>query len=246
VLGSSGTWPGPGRATCGYLVSHDGSHLWLDAGSGTFARLQQSIRVDQMTGIVISHGHPDHFSDMLMCFYARRYGGLGEPGLPVFSPPDFIEKAALLVQEEGVKVLQEDLAFNLLADGDEFSIGPFNVRAFQMVHVGVQALGYRIEADGIVLAYSGDAGESENLVELAREADLFLCEATYQESSTMFPFHLSARQAGEHATKAGAKRLMLTHIVPTLDTTVSIAEASEVFDGPVLAADEGSVVEITA
>jgi ribonuclease BN (tRNA processing enzyme) len=227
-------------------VSHDGSHLWLDAGSGTFARLQQSIRVDQMTGIVISHGHPDHFSDMLMCFYARRYGGLGEPGLPVFSPPDFIEKAALLVQEEGVKVLQEDLAFNLLADGDEFSIGPFNVRAFQMVHVGVQALGYRIEADGIVLAYSGDAGESANLVELAREADLFLCEATYQESSTMFPFHLSARQAGEHATKAGAKRLMLTHIVPTLDTTVSIAEASEVFDGPVSAADEGSVVEITA
>ena len=99
VLGSSGTWPGPGRATCGYLVSHDGAHLWLDAGSGTFARLQERIRVDQMTAIVISHGHPDHFSDMLMCFYARRYGGLGDPErfqrlAEVFLGPELLEVRA--------------------------------------------------------------------------------------------------------------------------------------------------------
>ena len=246
VLGSSGTWPGPGRATCGYLLSHEGAHLWLDAGAGTFSRLQQWIRVDQMTGIVISHGHPDHFSDMLMCFYARRYGGLGDPGLPVYSPPDFTDKAALLVAEEGMKVLLEDFAFTPLHDGDEFTIGPFVVRAFEMVHVGVEALGYRIQAGGVTLAYSGDAGPASNLEELARDADLFLCEATYQESNAMYPFHLSARQAGERAAKAGAKRLMLTHIVPTLDPAVSVAEASQVFDGPVSAADEGSVVEITA
>ena len=246
VLGSSGTWPGPGRATCGYLLSHEGAHLWLDAGAGTFSRLQQWIRVDQMTGIVISHGHPDHFSDMLMCFYARRYGGLGEPGLPVFSPSDFTDKAALLVAEEGMKVLYEDFAFTALKDGDEFTIGPFEVEALKMLHVGVEALGYRIRAGGVLFAYSGDAGPSDNLVEVARDADLFLCEATYQEANSKFPFHASARQAGEHATKAGAKRLMLTHIVPTLDPAVSIAEAAEVFAGPVSAAEEGTVVEITS
>jgi ribonuclease BN (tRNA processing enzyme) len=195
---------------------------------------------------VISHGHPDHFSDMLMCFYARRYGGLGDPGLPVYCPPDFTDKAALLVAEEGMKVLYEDFAFTAVHDGDEFTVGPFAIEAFEMIHVGVQAFGYRIAAGGVTLAYSGDAGPASNLSELARDADLFLCEATYQESNTMFPFHLSARQAGEHAAKAGAKRLMLTHIVPTLDPAVSIAEASQVFDGPVSTADEGSVVEITA
>ena len=89
-----------------------------------------------MTGIVISHGHPDHFSDMLMCFYARRYGGLGEPGLPVFSPSDFTDKAALLVAEDGVKVLHEDFAFTALKDGDEFTIGPFEIQAIEMVHIG--------------------------------------------------------------------------------------------------------------
>jgi len=182
----------------------------------------------------------------LMCFYARRYGGLGEPGLPVFSPSDFTDKAALLVAEDGVKVLHEDFAFTALKDGDEFTIGPFEIQAIEMVHIGGEALGYRIRAGGVLLSYSGDAGPSDNLVEVARDADLFLCEATYQEANSKFPFHSSARQAAEHATKAGAKRLMLTHIVPTLDPAVSVAEAAEVFAGPVSAAEEGTVVEITS
>ena len=213
ILGSSGTWPGPGRATCGYLLSHEGAHLWVDAGSGTFARLQQWIRVDQMTGIVISHGHPDHFSDMLMCFYARRYGGLGDPGLPVFSPPDFTDKAALLVAEEGMKVLLEDFAFTAMHDGDEITIGPFAVTAFEMVHVGVEALGYRIQAGGLTLAYSGDAGPSDNLVELARDADLFVAEATLERGDDDGPLrgHLAPDEAAAAAEAAGAKRLLLTH-----------------------------------
>ena len=203
VLGSSGTWPGPGRATCGYLLSHEGAHLWLDAGAGTFSRLQQWIRVDQMTGIVISHGHPDHFSDMLMCFYARRYGGLGDPGLPVFSPSDFTDKAALLVAEEGMKVLYEDFAFTALHDGDEFTIGPFEIKAIEMVHVGVEALGYRIRAGGVLFAYSGDGGPSDNLVEVARDADLFLCEATYQEGEHDVPVPFERPASGRARREGG-------------------------------------------
>jgi ribonuclease BN (tRNA processing enzyme) len=103
-----------------------------------------------------------------------------------------------------MKVLYEDFAFTALHDGDEFTIGPFEIKAIEMVHVGVEALGYRIRAGGVLFAYSGDAGPSDSLVEVARDADLFLCEATYQESNQV-PFHSSARQAGEHA-KAGAKR----------------------------------------
>jgi ribonuclease BN (tRNA processing enzyme) len=182
---------------------------------------------------------------MLMCFYARRYGGLGPPGLPVFSPPTSPTRPRCSSRKRDEGPVR-GLRVHGLHDGDEFTIGPFEVKAIEMVHVGVEALGYRIRAGGVLFAYSGDGGPSDNLVEVARDADLFLCEATYQEGNTMFPFHSSARQAGEHAAKAGAKRLMLTHIVPTLDPAVSIAEASAVFDGPVSAADEGSVVAITA
>ena len=82
MLGTSGTWPPAGGATCGYLVSHDGTHLWVDAGTGTFANLQEHIAIADMSAILITHGHPDHFVDMLPCFYARHYGGFGEPGIP--------------------------------------------------------------------------------------------------------------------------------------------------------------------
>ena len=206
VLGSSGTWPGPGRATCGYLLSHEGAHLWLDAGAGTFSRLQQWIRVDQMTGIVISHGHPDHFSDMLMCFYARRYGGLGAPGLPVFSPSDFIDKAALLVAEEGMKVLYEDFAFTALKDGDEFTIGPFEVEAIEMV--ARRRAGARLPDPRRAASCSRTPATRALRTTSWRwraTRTCSSCEATYQEANSKFPFH-SERPAGRRARDEGRAR----------------------------------------
>ena len=80
VLGAQGTWPGPGGECCGYLVSHDGFHLWMDAGTGTFSRLQEQVPVGDVGSVLISHGHADHFIDMIPAFYARHYGRLGSPG----------------------------------------------------------------------------------------------------------------------------------------------------------------------
>ena len=88
---------------------------------------------------------------------------------------------------------------------------------FDMTHIGVNAVGYRVETGGAVLAYTGDSGPCEAVIEMARDADLLVAEATYQDSSSQAFFHMSATQAAEHATAAGARRLMLTHILPTLD-----------------------------
>jgi ribonuclease BN (tRNA processing enzyme) len=239
ILGASGTWPPAGGATCGNLVSQDGTHVWLDAGTGTFAELQKYIAVDEMAAIVITHGHPDHFVDAVPCFYARHYGGLAAGGLPFYSPDGFVDLMSLLVSENGKNVMSEAYAFTTVHPGDEFRVGPFSIRAFEMAHVGVQALGFRIEAGGTVLAYTGDSGPSQAVIEMARDADVFMSEASYQDASTLLPFHLSARQAAEHAKAAGAKKLILTHILPNLDAEVSLAEARSVFDGPIEIAVQG-------
>jgi ribonuclease BN (tRNA processing enzyme) len=244
VLGSSGTWPPAGGATCGYLVSHEDTHIWLDAGTGTFANLQKHVEVRDLAAIVITHGHPDHFVDVVPAFYARFYGGLGDPGLPFYSPEGFTNLLSLLVSEDGRDVMGKAYAFTTLHDGDRIRIGSLDIRAFEMAHVGVNALGYRIEAGGVVLAYTGDTGPSDAVVELARGADVLMAEASYQDSSNLLPFHLSARQAAEHAKRAGAGRLLLTHILPTLDPAVSLAEARAVFDGPVEIAEQGMTTVI--
>jgi ribonuclease BN (tRNA processing enzyme) len=244
VLGSSGTWPPAGGATCGYLLSHDGVHIWLDAGTGTFANLQQHIQINDIAAIVITHGHPDHFVDVVPAFYARYYGGLGESGLPFYAPEGFTNVLSLLVSEDGRDVMGEAYAFSTLRGGDSVQVGPFDVRAFEMRHVGVEALGYRIEAGGAVFAYTGDTGPSDTVVEMARDADVLMAEASYQDSSNLLPFHLSARQAAEHAKAAGVGRLLLTHILPTLDPAVSLAEARSAFDGPVEIAEQGMTTVI--
>jgi ribonuclease BN (tRNA processing enzyme) len=244
VLGSAGTWPPAGGANCGYLLRHQDTHVWMDAGTGTFANLQQHVSVADLDAIVVSHGHPDHFVDVIPAFYARHYGHMGEPSLPFYSPEGFMELASLLVSEGGRDVLGEAYDFRTVAGGDAFTVGSLSFTVFEMAHIGVNAVGFRVEASGSILAYTGDSGPCEAVVEMSRDAGILLAEATYQNDSVLYPFHLSAAQAGEVATEAGVGRLVLTHLLPGLDPSVSIAEAAETFAGPVDVATLDMVLEV--
>jgi ribonuclease BN (tRNA processing enzyme) len=244
VLGASGTWPNPDTATSGYLVQRDGFNLWMDAGTGTLSNLQQHIMLSQIDAIVISHEHPDHFVDLYPAFYAWHYGELGEPGLPVFVPTDFTQTLADVVSIDSQIAMRSAFSFTEVAPGESFEVGPFHVRTEPMAHLGLPALGFRIRCDDTVLAYTGDSGPTHHVQELARDADLFLSEATWQDRDDLLPFHMSARQAATHAREAGAGRLVLTHIWPTLDREVSKRQAAEEFTGPIDAAAEGMTFEV--
>ncbi len=91
----------------------------------------------------------------------------------------------------------------------------------------------RVEAGGRTLTYSADTAVSDAVVELARDCDLFLCEASWLSEPTPPPgIHLTGREAGEHATRAGVARLLLTHLVPFADEAAMLAEVRETFTGP--------------
>jgi ribonuclease BN (tRNA processing enzyme) len=244
VLGTSGNWPGPGGATSGFLVQHGGFNLWVDAGTGTFSRLQHHIAVADIHAVLVTHAHPDHFVDLYSCFYGRHYGGLGPDALPLVCPEDFYGHFGALVSEDGKDVAAQAFEVRPTKAGDAYDFGPFRVEAFEMAHVGVGALGFRIEAEGESLAYTGDTGPSDDVVKMARDVDVFLSEATWQDEADLLPFHLSARQAGEHAERAGAGRLLLTHIWPTLDAGTSLAQAAEAYSGSVELAVEGARIRV--
>lgn len=244
MLGSSGTWPNDGTATSGYLVQHDGFNLYLDAGTGTLANLQQHIALSDIHAIAITHEHPDHFVDLYPTFYALFYGELGTPGLPVFVPLDFARKLADVVSIDSQVAMRTAFDFRDVPPGDAFEVGPFRVKTEPMEHLGLPALGYRIAADGHVLAYTGDTGPSPDVVALARDADVFLAEATWQDRDDLLPFHMSARQAADHARAAGVGKLALTHIWPTLDREVSREQAADEWDGQIEVAVEGMRIEV--
>ncbi len=244
ALGVGGSWSPAGGGTSGYLLREGGFSLLVDAGSGTLGRLQEEIRLADLGAVVVTHGHPDHFVDLYPLFYARHYGRQGPPGLPLFAPTGFFELLGSLVSPESRAGMQETFDVRTFEPGASFQVGPFTVGTRQMAHLGIPAAGYRFEANGSALAYSGDTGPTPELVELSRGADLLLCEATWQDGDDLLPFHLSARQAGEHARAAGAARLVLTHLWPSLDPAGSQRQASEAFDGPVEVAVEGMRIRL--
>jgi ribonuclease BN (tRNA processing enzyme) len=98
-------------------------------------------------------------------------------------------------------------------DGKEFETAGFEITPRRVLHYDLLAFGFRVSSNGKTMAYSGDTGPSDDLAELARDADLFLCEATLQEPNPEGGTrgHLAAREAKAAFEAAGAKRLLLTH-----------------------------------
>jgi ribonuclease BN (tRNA processing enzyme) len=125
-----------------------------------------------------------------------------------------------------------------------FEIGPFSIEAFEVKHP-VPAYALRITADGRTLAYSGDTGPCDALVEMARNSDLFLCEASFVEGEDNPPdLHLTGAEAGRAATEAGARSMLLTHVPPWHDPQVMVTEARGEYAGPIELAACGQVHQV--
>lgn len=245
VLGAHGTWPGAGGATSGHLVRHDGHAILLDLGTGTVANLQRHAGLFQVDAVVISHSHPDHVTDLYTYYMARRFSPECPPPIPLYLAPKVLDRVEpLLSDDSGDMKLAQAFHVQLAEPGRELEAGPFRVTTTEMAH-SVPTIGVRVEADGGALAYTADTGPTPEAVGMARDVDLLVAEATWQDDEgDRPPIHLTAREAGELARDAGAGRLVLTHIRPHLDRSRSREEAAAAFDGEVLLAEEGLRLEV--
>lgn len=245
VVGMSGTFPGPESGCSSYLVEHDGFRLLLDVGNGSTGALQRVCGLLGPDAVIVSHLHGDHYLDLITYTYARRYHPDGQPGvLPVFGPTEIADHVASAFGRDVTQLLGEVYDFRPVTDDKRIELGPFSIDLKRVNHP-VETYGMRLQAGGRTLAYSADSAGCDALVDLARDADLFLCEASYLEGEDNPPnIHLTGREAGEHAARAGAKRLLLTHIVPWGDGTRSLAEARTSYDGDLAVAKALDVHEV--
>ena len=204
--------------------------------------LQRHAGLYSIDGVALSHLHADHCLDMCSYWVARRYAPGGpQPAIPVHAPAGAAERLSRAA-DPGAD-LTSAFTFHALAP-ETWRIGPFEVTTVRMNHP-VETYGFRFEHRGRVLAYSADTGPTEALIELARGADLLLSEATFLEEPDLPPdLHLTGRQAGEHAARAGARHLVLTHIAPGTDKQRSFAEAEAVYGGPISLAAPGQEFDL--
>jgi ribonuclease BN (tRNA processing enzyme) len=241
VVGCAGSFPGPDSPASCYLLEAEGFRLVMDMGNGSLGVLQRYAELFGIDAICLSHLHADHCVDLGAYWVARRYTEAGpRPPIPVYGPRGTADRVAGF-GGEGLASVQARFIFHDLAPG-RIEIGPFRVTADRMNHP-VETYGFRVEQDGWRLAYSADTGESDALVRLATGVDLLLCEASFLDGPANRPnLHLSARQAAEHAARAGVGQLVLTHLVPWHDRERSLAEASGAYHGPLSLATSGLVL----
>lgn len=233
VVGCSGSGPGPDSPASCYLVEHDGFRLVLDLGNGSIGQLSRYVDPRTVDTVLLSHLHADHCLDACSLMVLHRYQPGPRPGpIPLVGPPGTTQRL-LSAADPGTTSLSDVFQVTELAAGSR-SLGPFEVRLARMNHP-VQTYAVRLTAAGRSLTYSADTGTSPALVELARDCDLLLCEASFLEPGPAGPanppnLHLTGRGAAEHAAAAGVGRLLLTHIPLWNDTERTLAEAAELFD----------------
>lgn len=210
VIGCSPAWPNPGGAQSGYLVEAGGNRLLLDCGPGVLSRLRLAEPWPLVDAIVLSHLHLDHSGDL----WGWLWGLLGGPGRGLTGPELWLPRGGRGELEGSAPAGAFAQAFTLREyDEDQpFAVAGFALSGRLVPHYDVTAFALRVERDGKALAYSGDSAPSAALVEIARETDLFLCEATLGEPEAgELVGHLTAAEAQDAAQRANARRLVLTH-----------------------------------
>ncbi len=240
ALGTSTPYPRPDDACSGYLLQHETTNIWVDAGTGTLAELQRHIALDALDAIWISHAHADHTADLLTAYYALRFAEVESAHpVPLFCPPGLRERLAGFLGPQSVKGLPTAFQFHEHRDWAEGTVGGIDL-AWGPVDHGMPAYALRATAGGRTVSYSGDSAYCESLVEIAQGADLLLCEVGYSSKPALGEsVHCTPEDAGRTAREAGVARLALTHIDGSLDPATAVARASAVYEGEVLIAQPG-------
>jgi ribonuclease BN (tRNA processing enzyme) len=243
VLGGAGGYPPGGGACSGYLIEHDGFRLLVDPGYAIVPRLLEIVDAQAIDAVLVSHGHPDHVADLNPLLRARLMSDDQSSRLAAYALPGALGPVLALDQ---IKALKDTYEVREFEAGEAFPIGPFAIESRLLPH-SIPNAGLRISASGTSITYTGDAGPSDDLVDLAASTDLLLAEATYAElvppgNATVLN---CALEVGRQATRARAARLMLTHLLPGTDPEASRAAANRSFSDWIGVAAGGMIVELS-
>lgn len=246
ILGASASYAGPGQACAGYLVQAGKTALLLDCGNGTLANLGLCMNPLSLDAVFVTHGHIDHFADIYALQALLRYapGGPAAP-LDLYTPEGLFEQMGTILGPRGRHELTEAFDARSIRDGDSISIGDVTIRAHAVDHAE-PTFALTVEHQGATMCYTSDSASGARLEAAATGADLLLAEATLPQQYAGKAPHLTAREAGELATRSHAGRLVLTHVWPTNDRDEMLTEARAAFSGSVDMARELECFELPA
>lgn len=244
VLGSSASYAGPGHACAGHLVQSGSTAVLMDCGNGVLANLARVTDPATLDAVFVTHEHPDHWADLYALQALLRYAPDGPVGrVPLHMPEGLFERVIAPLGDRGRLEFTEAFESHTLAPGATVLVGELAVTPVPVDHVE-PTFALVVEDESARLCYTSDTSPGIRVLTAAASCDLLLAEATLPERYAGAAPHMTAQQAGSLAYSAGALRLVLTHLWPTVDREQAVAEASSTYGSLAVVAEELDTFDI--
>jgi len=269
LTGTGSPLPDAHRAGPSTLVKAGDTHILLDAGRGVVMRMAGAGSLPAfLAGVLITHLHSDHvcaLNDVITTHWVMTQGNLP---LTIYGPTgtaQFVERQLLALEPDIAYRMEhhDDLvsppsvAVTECEPGDQFAVGSVEVSTAATDHAPVRpTIGYRLTHEGHSVALVGDTLPCAGVDDLARNADLYVQTVIRRDLVESIPnsmmqdildYHSGVEEAAQTATRVGARRLALTHMVPAPNPEQYgewVAQAAAHFDGEVIIGDDLTTITL--
>ncbi len=234
-IGSGDAFGTGGRFNTCFRVERASDDFLVDCGASSMIAMRKlGVDPNAIRTIFISHLHGDHFGGLPFFILDAQFYSRRKTPLTVVGPPGFQKRLlhAMEVFFPGSSTASRkfEVIVHEIAPGTTSTINEVSVGAIEVRHAcGAPALGLRLSCDGKTIAYSGDSEWTDALIDVGRDADLFIVEAlSFEKRITQ---HLDYASLRANVQRIGAKRIVLTHFGPEMLARIGDADHEVASDG---------------
>ncbi|HYK96737.1 MAG TPA: MBL fold metallo-hydrolase [Candidatus Dormibacteraeota bacterium] len=215
ILGTGTARPVGDSPQSGVLVEAGDAIVLFDIGSGIASQVEKRMNAADLSALFVGHFHADHWIDIGPLRYRFPWGEPAPRPLPLYLPPggrDKLNHLAAAIAERP-SFFEPAYAITEYETGQVFQVGPLRIVPHAVGHY-VPAWSMEITGPaGERVVYAGDMGPSEMVVELARDAELLILEATLESGSTddARRGHIDTAEAIDHVRRSNARQGVLVH-----------------------------------
>ncbi len=250
ILGSGTCVPSLSRNPCSVLAEIDNQKLLFDTGPGTMKRLLEAgVELVDITYIFYSHFHPDHTGEMATFLFSTKYPDetsrkkpltiiAGKGVIAFFERFKDVYGSWIELPEGIFSIIEMD---NMGKDSKNFSW--FSVDTAPVEH-NSESIAFKItDTKGKSFVYSGDTDVSTGLISLSADTDLLICESALPDELKVSG-HLTPSLAGDIASQANVKKLVLTHFYPECDKVDIEKQCRKTYAGPLILAEDLMTIKL--
>lgn len=235
-IGSGDAFGSGGRFNTCFHVTGSRTNFLIDCGASSLIALKKNlISLNDIQTIFITHFHADHFGGIPFFILESQFFSKRKTPLKIVGPKGLTQWYEKVMEVSFPGSSQTKLKFELtlieMNPDEKMNIDDIVVEPYQAQHGNYDGpfFSYRLTAEDRVIAYTGDTAWTDHLIQVGKDADVFIAEAYFFDK--VIPFHLNLASIVQNLPEIHPKRLILTHMSDDMLNMLGMIEYEVAFDG---------------